>query len=356
MAKPKVFIYQPVDETGASHRKLESAGVEVKLGRGAWETGQSNQRTAGQAELALDRDTVIGVGVANRQMQLTRKTLAGAPELRMICKYTVGYDNVDLDAASELGILVVHSPTECNWGGVAEGTVGNILTMLKKTREKDRHVKNGQWRDPALQGVYLGRRQDGYGGMTLGIIGLGRIGSRVADLFRPWRMRILAYDPYVDESKFVHHNATPVDLDTLLGESDVVTIHTNLTKETTRFIGAKELAKMKKSAILVNAARGPIVDVDALFDALEKDQIAGAALDVLPEEPPDPQLPLLGLGDKVLLSPHMIANTKGGGLKEAIPWVTTAVLDVLKGQVPRHVVNTEVIPAWQARFGGKSLI
>jgi phosphoglycerate dehydrogenase-like enzyme len=354
MAKPKVLIYQPVDVSGDSHKTLEAAGAQVKVAAQAWESGQANKR--GSAEFLLDADTVIGVGVANRQTQITRKSLAAAPELRMICKYTVGFDNVDVDAATDMGILVVHSPTECNWGAVAEGTVGNILAMLKKVREKDRHVKNGEWRDPALQGAYLGRRQDGYTGLTLGIIGLGRIGSRLADLFGPWRMRILAYDPYVDESKFVHHNATPVDLDTLLRESDIVTIHTNLTKETTKLIGAKELGKMKKSAILVNAARGPIVDVDALFDALDKDQIAGAALDVLPDEPPDPQLPLLGLGDKVLLSPHMIANTHGGGLKEAIPWVTTAVLDVLKGEVPRHVVNPEILPQWQARFGGKSLI
>lgn len=353
MAKPKVQIYQPVDETGESHRKLEAAGAQVKAAAAAWGS-QANVR--GTSELTLDPDTVIGVGVANRSVQLTKKTLAGAKDLRMICKYTVGFDNVDVDAASEMGILVVHSPTECNWGGVAEGTVANILTMLKKTREKDRHVKNGEWRDPALQGYFLGRRQDGYAGMTLGIIGLGRIGSRLADLFQPWRMRILAHDPYVDESKFVHHNATPVDLDTLLRESDIVTVHTNLTKETNKLINAAALAKMKKSAILVNAARGPIVDVDALFDALDKDQIAGAALDVLPDEPPDPQLPILGLGDKVLLSPHMIANTHGGGLKQAIPWVTTAVLDVLKGEVPRHVVNPEIIPQWQARFGGKSLI
>ena len=122
----------------------------------------------------------------------------------------------------------------------------NYVELLKKVREKDRSVKAGEWRDPALQGYFLGRRQDGYAGIILGIIGLGRIGSRLADLFQPWRIRILAYDPYVDESKFVHHNATPVDMDTLLRESDIVTIHTNLTKETNKLIGATQLAKMKK--------------------------------------------------------------------------------------------------------------
>ena len=189
-------------------------------------------------------------------------------------------------------------------------------------------------------------------GATIGVF----IGGRLADLFQPWRIKILAYDPYVDESKFVHHNATPVDMETLLRESDVVTTHCNLTKETTNLIGAKELDQMKSSAILVNAARGPIVDVDALFDALDKDQITGAALDVLPEEPPNPQSPILGLGDKVLLSPHMVTANHGTGLGHAIPWVEDVVYAILKGEVPEHVVNEDALPKWLDRFGGKSLI
>jgi phosphoglycerate dehydrogenase-like enzyme len=261
-----------------------------------------------------------------------------------------------MEAATELGILVSHSPTEPNWGGVAEGVFAYILTMLKMVREKDRHVKEGGWRDAKLTGTYIGPRLDGYQGITLGIIGLGRIGSRLADLFQPWRIKILACDPYIDESKFVHHNATPVDMETLLRESDIVTAHCNLTKETTNLIGENELARMKSSAILVNAARGPIVDIDALFDALDQDRIAGAVLDVLPEEPPDPQTPILGLGDKVLLSPHMITANHGTGLIHAIPWVEEVVYAVLKGEVPEHVVNEEALPKWLERFGGRSLI
>jgi phosphoglycerate dehydrogenase-like enzyme len=339
MQKPKVHVYNPVDETGESYRRMSEAGIEVIRPGELWATAANRREVV---EMDFAQDTAIGVGVANRSTQVTRKSLESAPNLRAIVKYTVGFDNVDIEAATEMGILVIHSPTEPNWGGVAEGTVANILTVLKKIREKDKHVKNGGWRDPSLQGIYLGaRHMDDYPGLAIGA---------------PWRVRLMAYDPYVDESKFVLHNARSVSLETLLKECDVVTIHCNLTRETTKFINAERLALMKKNALLVNAARGPIVDVDALFDALEKKQIAGAALDVLPQEPPDPQTPILGMGDNVLLSPHMISNNVGTGLQLASGWVEKAVFDLLKGEVPRHVANEEAIAAWKERFGGKSLL
>ena len=291
MSQPKVHVYQPVDDTGESYRRMEAKGILVQVPKENY-VDAANRRE--RMEVSFDFDTVIGVGVANRSKWVTNKSFDSAPDLRMIVKYTVGFDNVDVEEASARGVLVVHSPTETNWGGVAEGTVANILAVLKKVREKDRHVKNGGWRDLSLQGVYLGARHiDDFPGITLGIIGLGRIGSRVADLFAPWRINIIAYDPYKDEGQFVLHNARSVDLDTLLKTSDVVTIHANLTKETTKLIGARELSLMKPTALLVNAARGPIVDIDGLFDALDKKQIWRAALDVLPEEPPDPQTAIL---------------------------------------------------------------
>ena len=354
MNKPRIHIYQPVDDTGESYRRMRERGLDVIAPVENY-LDAANRRD--HVEVMFDKETVAAAGVANRTKSVTRKSLESAPDLRLIAKYTVGFDNVDVDAATELGVLVVHSPTETNWGGVAEGTVANILAVLKKVRERDRHVKNGGWRDMSLQGIYLGPRQiDNYPGITLGIIGLGRIGSRVADLFAPWRFRIIACDPYVDESKFVLHNASPVDLDTVLKTSDVVTIHCNLTKETRNLIGVRELALMKSTAVLVNAARGPIVDIDALFDALDRKQIASAALDVLPDEPPDPQTPILGLDDRVMLSPHMISNNVGSGLKASVPWVEQAIYDAANGEAPRHIVNPEALPRWRERFGGKKLI
>ncbi len=354
MAKPNVDLYMPADETRKSYERMAEAGAEIKIPAENW-MAQAN--TPEIIEIVFDPDTIVGVGVANRLRQVTRKSLEGAPDLRMIAKYSIGYDNVDVDAATEMGILVVHSPTESNWGGVAEGTMANMLAILKNVRMKDRHVKDGGWRDASLMGTYLGSRQiDDYEGITVGIIGLGRIGSRLADLLAPWRLNIIAYDPYVAESVYVHHNVKAVDMETLLRKSDVVTVHCNLTKETRGLISTDQLALMKPNAVLLNAARGPIVDIDALFDALDGDRIAGAALDVLPEEPPDPQTPLLGLGDKVLLSPHMISHNKGTGLQIAVPWVEKAVMDALRGVIPRHIVNQEALPDWRARFEGKNLL
>ena len=354
MEKPIVKIYHAVDETGDSYMRMEKAGINVDWQRGVWDSNEKDQH---EEEIIFDADTVVGVGVANRTIQITRKSLESAPQLRMIAKYTNGYDNVHVDAASELGIIVVHSPTESNWGGVAEGTMAYILCLLKKVREKDRAVKSGNWRDPSLFGTYVGSRiSDGYEGITIGIIGLGRIGSRLADLFAPWRVTLLAHDPYVEDAKFVHHNVKRMDLETLLKQSDVVTLHCDLNEETINLISTEALEKMKPTAILVNAARGPCVDLNALVDALLQEKIAGAALDALTEEPPNPQSALLGLEDKVLLSPHMITANHGGGLIPAIPWVEAAVYSALKGEVPNYGVNVDVLPKWRERFGGKSLL
>ena len=354
MEKPIVKIYHAVDETGDSYMRMEKAGIKVDWQRGVWD---SNEKDRHEEEIIFDADTVVGVGVANRTIQITRKSLESAPQLRMIAKYTNGYDNVQVDAASELGIIVVHSPTESNWGGVAEGTMAYILCLLKKIREKDRAVKSGNWRDPSLFGTYVGSRiSDGYEGITIGIIGLGRIGSRLADLLAPWRVTLLAHDPYVEDAKFVHHNVKRMDLETLLKQSDVVTLHCDLNEETINLISTEALEKMKPTAILVNAARGPCVDLNALVDALLQEKIAGAALDALTEEPPNPQSALLGLEDKVLLSPHMITANHGGGLVPAIPWVEAAIYSALKGEVPNYVVNVDVLPKWRERFGGKSLL
>ena len=353
MTAAKVFIFAPADPTGETHKKLEEQGCDLVLGKASWDTPQGDNESE-VAGMAQGCDALMGTSI--RSSPITRKIMESSDKLRIVAKYTIGVDDVDVDAATELGILVAHSPTESNWGGVAEGTITAMLTMLKKIRERDRYLKEGgRWRDPKLQGTYFGSRADGYPGITIGIIGLGRIGSRVSDLMRTWKMRILATDPYVPDSKFAEHGVTRVDLPTLLRESDVVSLHVVLTKETRRMIGAEQLALMKPTAILINTSRGPCVDEIALVEALEKGQIAGAALDVFEEEPIALEHPLRTLGDKVLLSPHMVSSNIGSGLKPGILWATDSVLHALRGEVPDNVYNKEVIPRWEARFGGKSV-
>jgi len=353
MADAKVLVYTPMGDVDAKYGELEDAGCEITFGDPDW------RRAFGATEkivfpIAEGRDAIIGAVM--RGFTFTHDFMARLPETRIIAKLTIGYDDVNIDAAADLGILVTHSPTEANWGGVAEGTMTMMLTMLKRIREKDRHVREGGWREDSLAGTYLGARQDGYEGITVGIIGLGRIGSRLCDLLAPWRVNLIACDPYVDESKFAHHNARAVDLETLLRTSDVVTIHSNLTAETRHLISEAQFGLMKPTAILLNAARGPIVDEDALFFALDRNKIAGAALDVFENEPLDLQSPLRGLGDKVLVSPHMVSANKGASLEPAVPWAIKAAITAMRGEVPRHVVNENAIPKFLERFGRKSVL
>jgi len=333
--------------TGESHQHLEKAGCRVYV--------------ADPALPLADRLEVHGavhalLGATSRPARVDADCLARFPDLRIIAKYSIGVDDVDVEAATARGILVTHCPTEANWGGVAEGAIAMMLALLKKLGRRDAYVRSGRWRADELRGTYVGARDDGYEGITVGIIGLGRIGGRVAKLLRPWRVRLLAADPYVPSRRFAACGAENVSLATLLARSDVVTIHCNLTGETTGLISADSISLMKPTAVLVNTARGSIVDVDALCDALDAGRLGGAALDVLPEEPPAPGARILRTDDRVILSPHMIGANAGGTLAAAIPWATEAVLAALAGQLPEHVYNQEAIAHWRERFGGRSLL
>jgi D-3-phosphoglycerate dehydrogenase / 2-oxoglutarate reductase len=206
-------------------------------------------------------------------------------------------------------------------------------------------------------GTYLGSRgSDGWQGVTLGIVGLGRVGGRVATLLRGWNMRIIACDPYISDSRFQELGVTKVDLPTLLAESDVITLHTFLNKETRHLIDAAAFARMKRGVVFLNASRGAVVDEPALIRALESGQVGCAGLDVFEHEPLAMDSPLRKMGNKVLLSPHMISSNVGSGLGPGIHWATDSVLHALRGEVPDNVFNKEVIPAWNQRFGGRSLI
>ncbi len=349
--KPRVCIYVPIDTSGKSHRQIEALGCEVVLGDTSWRSGIERDALL---EIAAGADALMGATI--KRLPIERSFLGALPDLRIISKYSIGVEDVDLEAATDLGILVTNCPTEANWGGVAEGTIALMLAFLKRVCERDRHVKGGGWRDKSLLGTYLGAREDGYAGVTVGIVGFGRIGSRVADLLAAWRVRLLACDPYIDEANFVEHGVEQVDLGTLLTEADVVTLHCNLTAETRNLISRERLTLMKPTALLINTARGPVIDVDALCDALAAEAIAGAALDVLPQEPPDLEARIRSMSGKVLLSPHMVSANSPGTLEPAIPWATEATVAALRGVVPDHVCNVDAIPRWLERFGNISLV
>jgi phosphoglycerate dehydrogenase-like enzyme len=354
----KVFMFAPA---GNSHEFLEANGCEVQLGKAEWHQPGGDH----EAEIIdMARGAAALAGTSMRASPITRRVIDASPELRIVAKTTVGVDDIDVDACTEKGILVTHAPVESNWGNIAEVTVTFMLSLLKGVQKQDATIKNGGWWTEGRQGTYVGTRQsDGYQGITLGIIGLGRIGGRVAHLMRPWNINILAYDPYIPDYRFLEFGAKPVDLDTLLRESDVVTVHVTLTKETRHMISTAEFAKMKRTAYFINTSRGEAVDEKALCDAIEEGMIVGAGLNAFEDEPLPADSPLRRFGDKVLLRPHGgtplasgAEGTVGRSPGQATEWANTDVLKALRGELPVHIFNQEAIPLWQQRFGGKSLL
>jgi D-3-phosphoglycerate dehydrogenase len=274
--------------------------------------------------------------------RVTAETLAGAERLATVARWGVGVDMIDLDACTERDVIVsitrdaVRRP-------VAEAILTYVLVLAKRVLDGDRLVRTGRW----------GEKEAGLGlrGKVLGTIGVGNIGVELVELVRPLALsRILAFDPYVGDGDAARLGVELVGLEELLREADFVCVNCPLTPETRHLIGEAELELMKRTAYLVNTARGPILDESALARALASGQIAGAALDVFEVEPLPADSPLHRL-DNVVLSPHAIAWTdelvalNGAGACEH-------ALAVLRGEVPRHVANPAVLerPGFQAKL------
>jgi len=267
-----------------------------------------------------------------------QEVIARASRLRVISNCAVGYDNIDVPAATSKGIMV------CNTPGVLTETTADLTWALlmaaaRRLPEADRYLRAGRWRSWSPQ-LLLG--QD-ICGATLGIIGLGRIGQAVARRAQGFAMRVLYYDEArrLDAEQAVR--AQSVDLETLLRGSDFVSLHTPLTSETRHLIGARELAMMKPTAVLVNTARGPIVDQRALAEALREGRIFAAALDVFESEPVPMDDSLLAL-DNVVLVPHIGSASVATRTRMATMAAENLVAG-LRGQRPPHLVNPEVLAA-----------
>ena len=265
--------------------------------------------------------------------------------LAVVARFGVGYDNVDLAACSANDVAVVITPD-----GVRRPVAVSILTLIfalaGKLFVKDRIARRGPpgWAEKtAHNGV-------GLVGLTLGSIGMGNIGAELFRLARPLDMRFIAHDPYADPALAGELGVTLTDMDRVFREADFVCINCPLSPETHHLVDRERLALMKPSAFLINTARGPIIDQAALTEVLEEGGIAGAGLDVLEQEPPDADDPLLAL-DNVILAPHALCWTNqlfsGSGASDI-----RAVLAVMAGEVPHGIVNRDVIdrPGWQARL------
>jgi len=275
--------------TPAEQRLRTLGDVTIYTERGANEEEELVRRIAGA-------EVVVSLRAYSR---FTQRVLDASPALRMISIWGTGTDNVDLDACRARGVVVTNTPG-VNANSVAEHTLALMLAVARQLAAMDRGTRDGKW--PRAMLVQLE-------GKTLGVIGLGAIGSRVATLARAFGMSVLATAWRGDDGRAAAVGARFVELDTLLRESDFVSLHLRLSDETRGVLSRERLAVMKPSAFLVNTARGALVDRDALIDALANKRIAGAGLDVFHEEPVRADDRLLTLSN-VVLTPHNAGTTE----------------------------------------------
>jgi D-3-phosphoglycerate dehydrogenase / 2-oxoglutarate reductase len=260
---------------------------------------------------------------------VTRELVNAGKRLRIVGRAGVGLDNVDVDACTERGILVINAPT-ANILSATEHTMAMLLALCRNIPEAHASVKRGEWERSKFMGIELS-------GKVLGVIGLGRIGTRVTTRARAFGMRVLAYDPYIAQTVGEKVGAEMVSFDDLLAHADVITVHTPLSDETRGMVGAAEIAKMKDGVIALNIARGGLYDEKALADALASGKVSGAAIDVYVEEPPPKDNPLLRLNN-VVLSPHIGANTIEAQDRVAVQ-TSEMVVDALRGSIFVSAVN-----------------
>jgi len=256
-----------------------------------------------------------------------------APRLRIIGLTAVGFDSVDVAAATERGIIVTNTAGSLT-DTVADLVFGLILAAARRVCEMDRWVRAGQWRAAAPMALDVHHK-------TLGIVGFGRIGVAVAERARGFQMPVLYHDVIRRQDLEKKFGYQCLDLDSLLSESDFVTIHTALTPETRGMIGEAQLGKMKRTAFLINTSRGPVVDEGALIKALQEGRISGAGLDVFEKEPIDPENPLLKM-ESVVTLPHVGSATEATR-RAMVDLAAENVLAVLQGRQPLTPVNPEVL-------------
>ena len=256
------------------------------------------------------------------------EAIAAAPHLQVVARAGVGLDNVDIKAATTAGVMVVNAPTS-NIISAAELTVGHILSLARHIPAAHAALAQGQWKRSRYTGVELFEK-------TVGIVGLGRIGALITARLQAFGVDVVAYDPYVTPARAQQLGVTLLSLDELLATADFVTIHMPKTPETTGMIGLEQMKAMKKTAFVVNVARGGLIDEDALYEALTTGEIAGAGLDVFVTEPPVDQK-LLGL-ENVVVTPHLGASTDEAQEKAGVS-VARSVRLALGGELVPDAVN-----------------
>ncbi len=318
--RPLIVLSGPIHPEGRARLEREARVVVSE------ETEEGVIRVGAEAE---------GVLIRGRP-RCTETLMAALPRLRVVGRHGVGLDTVDLPAATRLGVAVVHAPGS-NSQAVAEHTLMLMLACVKNTRKIERLTRDGDFRARHLvENIELA-------GKTLGIVGVGNIGRRVARFAAALGMRVLGCDKYVAPDELRRRGAEPVEsLEALLPQVDVLTCHTPLTPETRHLINEKTLALLRPGAIFVNTSRGPVHDERALFEALARGQLGAAGLDVFEEEPSPVDNPLFGL-DNVVCTSHVAGVTREAHRAAALQ-VTGEMLRVLRGERPEVLANPDVWP------------
>jgi len=317
----KILITDVLHEAGVEFLKKAGDDIEVEA---SFDISKEEL-----LEKVKDADALI----VRSRTKVTREVIEAGKKLKVIGRAGVGVDNIDLKAATERGIVVVNAP-EATSITVAEHTLGLILSLARNIPQANASLKSGKWEKKKFLGVELR-------GKTLGVIGLGRIGSAVAKKAKAFEMKILAYDPYISKERGKELGIEIATLEEVLKNSDFVTLHVPLTKQTYRMIDKQAISKMKNNAYIINCARGGVIDEEALYEALISEKLAGAALDVFEKEPPFDS-PLLKL-ENVIVTPHLGASTEEAQ-RLASTIVCEEVLKVLRNQPARNVVNMPVVP------------
>ncbi len=313
----KVLIADPIAQEGIDYLS-KHAEVDIKLGL----------KPEQLAAIIGDYEALI----VRSESKATAEVITRGGKLRVIARAGIGVDNIDLEAATAKGIVVVNAPAG-NVISAAEHTIALILASARHVPQAHARLKSGDWQRAEFMGTEIKNK-------ILGIIGLGNVGSEVAKRAQGLQMRIIAHDPFVSPDYAHTMGVELVSLEYLLGESDFITLHLPLTVETKGFIGTGELALIKPSARLINCARGGLIDEEALYQAIEQGRVAGAAIDVFAEEPT--ASPLLK-SSKVILTPHLGGSTIEAQVNVAVD-AAEQIIAVLHGQPARYALNAPFIP------------
>ncbi|MBV9852610.1 MAG: phosphoglycerate dehydrogenase [Armatimonadetes bacterium] len=317
---PKVLVSDPIAPEGVDILK-RVADVDVRTG-------------LPKEELAAIIGEYDALAVRS-ETKVTADIIARAERLKIIGRAGVGVDNIDVDAATKRGILVVNSP-EGNTIAAAELTIAMLLALARNIPQADSSLRQGEWKRSKYMGSEVYHK-------TLGVIGLGKIGREVAKRAQSFEMRVIGNDPYLKPEQAEALGITLVDLDTLYQDSDYITVHVPKTKETLGMINAEKLARMKPTVRLINCARGGIIDEAALAEAARSGRIGGAAVDVFSTEPAPKDNPLLGVPN-IITTPHLGASTEEAQVNVAID-IAEQIADVLQGRPARAAVNMPSVAA-----------